>query len=74
MKPNLVRASLLDMQICVPKEYTDEQVIEAAELLNPSGTKNGWQIRKQGHEDLRGDDERVTCAKWDENVHVTLDA
>ena len=73
-QPNVVKHGLLDMQICVPKEYTDAQVVEAANRLNPCGTNNGWFIRKQGSKYLAGKDERVTCAKDPDNVHIMLDA
>lgn len=72
MEPNLVRCSVFFIQICVPKEYTDEEVITAAEKLNPSGTHRGWRIAKQGSEPLNGGDERCQCEKHKENVHVTL--
>lgn len=72
-EPNIVRRGIFDMQICVPSEYTDEQVIAAAESLNPSGTRCGWNIRKQGHEALCGSDERVDCTKYSGNVHIMLE-
>lgn len=63
----------LSMQVCVPKELTDEQVIEFAEDDNPSGTDKGWIIRKQGDESLMGKDERVVCEDDPEKVHIMLD-
>jgi hypothetical protein len=73
----VTRAGALDMQVCVPKDWTDEQVRDFAELEYPCGTQNGWQIRKEGDKNLAGSHERVPCA--DENrktthVHVVLDA
>ena len=77
--PNLVRAGLFDMQICVPKETSDVEVIQHAERLLPCGTTNGWFIRRQEtyDESAPGHDwakERVQCEKYPENVHITLDA
>ena len=40
MKAQVMRTGLLDMQVCVPKEWTDEQVLNFAEKENPCGTVN----------------------------------
>lgn len=73
-EPEVVIYGLLDMQLCVPKHYTDEQVVECAERLNPSGTQNGWQIRKMGDVLLGGDPERKECCDREGFVHIMLDA
>jgi hypothetical protein len=66
----------LDMQVCVPKNWSDEQVIHFANLANPCGTSKGWMIRKEGDPALSGDPERKQCEEIDraENVHIMLDA
>lgn len=33
---------LCHMQICAKKDIPEEEIIEAANRLNPSGTSNGW--------------------------------
>jgi len=70
------RVGFLDMQVCVPSSWTDDQAIEFAETENPCGTENGWAIRKEGSEYLNGSPERAECL--DKNkcnfVHITLDA
>jgi hypothetical protein len=70
MEANIPRRGVLDMQVCVPKDWTDEQVLAFAEKENPCGTKGGWSIRRQGSEFLSGSDERVQS----NNVHIMLDA
>lgn len=65
---------LLDMQVCVPKDWTDEQVVAFANSENPCGTTNGWHIRRQGHKLLSGGDERVQCNDFSDNCHIMLDA
>ncbi len=72
MDPIIVRAGLLTIQCCVPKEYTDQQIIEFAERHNPCGTQHGWSVRKEGN--CFNSPERVECTKHKENVHVLLDA
>lgn len=74
IKTYILRKGILDMQICVPKTYTDREVIEFAESENSCGTQFGWHIRKQGSKFLAGDDERVQCSKISDNCHITLDA
>lgn len=70
----VTRKGLLDMQVCVPKKWTNKKVKEFAETEFPCGTSTGWGIRKQGDELLAGNDERVTCHDREDFVHITLDA
>lgn len=72
--PAILRASLLDMQVCVPIEWTDEEIEEFAETENPSGTTNDWFVVKEGNKRLGGDPERSPCAKHSGFVHVRLEA
>ena len=74
IKPEIIRSGMLDMQVCVPSEWTDKQVIEFAGRMNFCGTINRWQIRKKGDKLLGGDNERVKCEEKDGYVHIMLDA
>lgn len=69
----VTKNGLLDMQVCVPANYTDEQVEQFANAENPAGTRNGWAIRRQGSERLAGASERVQCSERPGFVHVMLD-
>jgi hypothetical protein len=71
---SITKRGTLDMQVCVPSEWTDEQVKSFAERENPCGTTHGWQIRREGDEALVGSKERVQCASISTNVHIMLDA
>jgi len=73
-KPEVTHHGALDMQVCVPKDWSDEQVKEFAERKYPCGTTLGWVIRKEGHPYLIGQRERVTCEGQEDFVHVMLDA
>jgi hypothetical protein len=64
----------LDMQVCVPADWTDEQVKEFADRENLCGTTGGWFIRKEGDKALAGSPERAACESRPEHVHVMLDA
>lgn len=67
-EPSVVRRGIIDCQVCVPANWTDEQVLSFAEKEYPSGTR-GWHIRRQA-----GDHERVQCDQDPEMVHIMLDA
>ena len=70
----VTRMGALDMQVCVPEDFTDEQVKEFADRENPCGTTHGWCIRRGGDRLLAGANERVKCAGRTGFVHVMLDA
>lgn len=72
--PEVVRTGFLDMQVCVPKVWSDEQVVEFLESEQPCGTINGWMIRREGSELLAGSPERAQCCDNSEFVHIMLDA
>lgn len=74
MEPQVTREGFLDMQVCVPADWTDEQVKTFADAQNPCGTENGWGIRKEGSPYLAGKPERNPCAERQGCVHIMLDA
>ena len=74
MEPEVTRRGALGMQVCIPEDYTDEQVIQFAEAENPCGTMNGWCIRKEGNKNLLGMPERNPCQSRLGCVHIMLDA
>lgn len=74
MSAEVTRRGGLDMQVCVPSDWRDSQVVEFAERENPCGTTNGWVIRREGDAALAGKPERVNCASRAGHVHIMLDA
>lgn len=74
MRAQVTKIGALDMQVCVPKNWSDKQVIEFAEKENPCGTTAGWGIRREGNKFLNGAKERVECADREEFIHIMLDA
>lgn len=70
----VIRSSLLSMQVCVPESWTDLSVENFAEHENPSGISGGWGIRRQDDNPLQGADERVFCRDRKGFVHIMLDA
>jgi len=72
-EPEIVRASLIEMQVCVPKHWMENQVIEFALSRNPKAqTKSGWRERRQGSL-LEGNGERKPCFDKHDYVHVFLE-
>ena len=74
MRPIVLKTGALDMQVCVPKVFTDEEIVGFANRENFCGTSGGWHIRREGDEAPRGDPERVQCSEFESMCHVMLDA
>ncbi len=74
MSAEITRRGLIGMQVCVPKDWTDEQVLAFSEHENPCGTTNGWQVRRDGDPALAGDPERVPCEAKGGYIHIMVDA
>lgn len=70
----VTRHGVFDRQVCVPENWTDEQVLEWLNATDPSGTQGGWHIRREGDPALAGDPERVACLGRAGFVHIMLDA
>lgn len=73
-KPEVTRDGLCVMQVCVPREFTDEQVEQFANSERPTGIASQWSVQHQGDETLNGSDERVQCEHPERGdcVHVVL--
>ena len=72
MEPMVTKTRALDMQVCVPAEWTDDEVKRFADERNPSGLDAGWSIRTDAKL-LNGDPVRNPCTQRAGMVHVTLD-
>jgi hypothetical protein len=72
-EPEVTYIGRLDMQVCVPSEWTDDSVLQFAEQENPNGA-SGWSIRRSGDRALAGDPERQNCKGRAGFVHIMLDA
>jgi hypothetical protein len=72
-EPRVIMTGLVDMQICVPKPTSDEEVVKLANRINPCGTRGGWQIRRRGSVFLSGGEERQQCEEHESHVHIMLD-
>ena len=73
MDAQVVRRSLLSLQVCVPRDWSDSQVAEFANTTDPTGIDSQWAIRREGDSALSGDPERVQCESHADRVHVMLD-
>lgn len=70
----VTRRGAFSMQVCVPCDWSDEQVKGFADRENLCGTGNGWFVRKAGDKALNGAPERNPCDTRANFVHVMLDA
>lgn len=70
----ITHQGVFDLQVCVPEDWTDEEVETFVGAMVPCGTTTGWQIRKEGHEALQGDPERMPCEDREDFVHIVLEA
>lgn len=73
-KAEVTRTGALDVQVCVPEGWADEQVKDFADRENLCGTQHGWHIRKEGDDALAGKPERNPCSQRAGFVHIMLDA
>jgi hypothetical protein len=73
MGAEIIRRGLFAIQVCVPKDWTDQQIIEFAEEANPCGTERGWQIRRYLEEEANYQ-ERGQCMDHENHVHLVLEA
>lgn len=71
-KPEVTRIGLASLQVCVPREFTDEQVEAFANGAQMTGLDHGWSIRREGDSALAGAHERVDCEGRSGCVHVML--
>lgn len=69
----VLRTGLVAMQVCVPKEWTDEQVETFANSQRPTGLSHGWSVCKEGDPMLAGDPPRNPCHdEINTHVHILL--
>lgn len=71
-QPEIVKETLLAMQLCIPKDWDEEKIINFAEEKNTCGTTCGWVLQKNGDAPLKGDPERVKCSTKENFVHVLV--
>jgi hypothetical protein len=70
-RPEVTRIGILDMQVCVPQEWTDAMVESYAGRENPSGVRSGWQVRTD--KKLLGGPIRCPYEEREGLVHITFD-
>lgn len=66
----VLRLGIVDMQVCVPSDWTNDQIVEFA---NRNGYYSGNYSLREDAELLAGCPIRNPCEKDESRVHVTLD-
>lgn len=76
MPATILQMGVLAVAVCVPKDWTEKQIIAFAEREYPCGTSAGWNIRREARaQELRSDQhERQPCDELPDHVHMVLDA
>ena len=69
MKPEVIGQHILSCRVCVPKEYTDKEAEDFANLANPTGIQSDWVMAPESE---MKDPQRVQCGDHPENVHIVL--
>jgi hypothetical protein len=70
--PQVTKSSLLDMQVCVPTDWTDAQAEEFANARNPTGIDSRWRLRGEDDRAQAGAPIRVKCQGREGFVHIML--
>lgn len=73
MTSQVTRRGFLDMQVCVPKSFSDDEVTAFANAENPTGIDSKWAIRRKSDPALSGCAERVQCESLADHCHIMLD-
>lgn len=73
-EPEVTRRGALDLQVCVPSDWTDQHVVEFANEQVLCGTTHGWAITRAGDRHLNGDPERRPCEQRKGFVHIMVHA
>lgn len=72
MPAQIVRHGLLDLQVCVPEDYTDEQAETYANDARPTGIESKWRMRSADDPAQNGAPIRVKCQQDPGHVHIML--
>jgi hypothetical protein len=72
MVASVTKRGALDMQVCVPSDWSDEQATQFGNRESMAGTENGWVIRTADDPAQRGAPTRVQCASLQNHVHIML--
>lgn len=72
MNAQVTRRGFLDLQVCVPKEWTDKQAEDFANDDSPTGIESRWALRDADCPAQAGAPIRVQCEQCAENVHIIM--
>ena len=57
-------AGITKMQVCVHRDTTDQEILTACNIENPSGTLHGWSHVAR--------EDTVQCADYPDRVHLIV--
>ena len=68
----VLRMNLCGLRVCVPREWSNDEITDFANTERPTGIKSCWVVAENGASVLGGDQARIRCADDREKVHVVL--
>jgi len=71
MNAQILRRGVFGISVCIPKDWTDQQVIDFVEADSPCGTADGWQPSARTEENCN---KRIPCEDREGYMHMVLDA
>lgn len=71
-QPAVVRSSLLWMQVCVPKDWSEEQITNWANINSPTGISSQWELTTLGHALEHGYERCAQCDRFGSHHHMLM--
>lgn len=72
-RPELIGSRLVSVQVCVPDNWSNDQVIDFVQRMPVSWEKEAWEVRKDGDVLLCGHPAKTPCKKKPGYIHMFLD-
>jgi hypothetical protein len=72
MKPVTIRSTLCNLQVCVPKTFSDELIEEFANRDQPTGIANKWKVITNKNLDGSDAPRYAQCERFGDCMHVVL--
>lgn len=69
-KPEIIRETLMSLQLCIPDTWSDEHIEEFANTAKHVGGEWRWRIRQEAS---GSDPARNPCAAQPGHVHLIVD-
>lgn len=72
MSAEVTRCGLIDLQVCVPEDWSDAQAEQFANAERPTGIDSRWTLRAADDPAQNGAPIRVACDSRAHHVHIMM--